>query len=69
LLLVLAHLAGSTTPRAPVRAVRQVISVRDLIMIGGGIFLLVKGDGIHDAIYKRSAEASPTSGRPRASSS
>jgi predicted tellurium resistance membrane protein TerC len=30
----------------------QVISVRDLIMIGGGVFLLVKGTmEIHDAIY------------------
>ena len=42
-------------------AMGKVISLRDLIMIGGGIFLLVKGAmEIHDAIYNE-AQPSPAS--------
>jgi predicted tellurium resistance membrane protein TerC len=53
LLLVLAHLALLDDTHARLFAMfGQIISVRDLIMIGGGIFLLVKGAmEIHDAIY------------------
>lgn len=63
LLLVLAHLAGLDDTHAHLFALfGQVISVRDLIMIGGGIFLLVKGAmEIYDAIYNE-AQASPASG-------
>ncbi len=62
LLLVLAHLARLDDTHAHLFAIfGQVISVRDLIMIGGGIFLLVKGAmEIHDAIYNE-AQPSPAS--------
>ena len=53
LLLVLAHLARMDDRHAPLFHLgEQIISVRDLIMIGGGVFLLVKGAmEIHEAIY------------------
>lgn len=53
LLLVLAHLARMDDTHAPLFHVgHQVISIRDLIMTGGGVFLLVKGAmEIHEAIY------------------
>ncbi len=53
LLLVLAHLARMDDKHLPLFDMfGQVISVRDLIMIGGGVFLLIKGAmEIHDAIY------------------
>jgi predicted tellurium resistance membrane protein TerC len=53
LLLVLAHLARLDDTHAHLFSLfGQIISVRDLIMIGGGIFLLVKGAmEIHDAVY------------------
>jgi predicted tellurium resistance membrane protein TerC len=62
LLLVLAHLARLDDTHARLFAMfGQVISVRDLIMIGGGVFLLVKGAmEIHDAIYNE-PPPSPTS--------
>ena len=53
LLLVLAHLAGMDDKHMRLFTLfQQPISVRDLIMIGGGVFLLVKGSmEIRDAIY------------------
>ncbi|HSN00781.1 MAG TPA: TerC family protein [Rudaea sp.] len=53
LLVVLAHLARMDDTHAPLFQVgHQVISVRDLIMTGGGVFLLVKGAmEIHEAIF------------------
>ncbi|HTI96016.1 MAG TPA: TerC family protein [Rudaea sp.] len=53
LLLVLAHLARMDDTHAPLFHVgQQVISVRDLIMTGGGLFLLVKGAmEIHETIF------------------
>jgi predicted tellurium resistance membrane protein TerC len=67
LLLVLAHFARmDDTHMALFHAFGKIISVRDLVMIGGGVFLLVKGAmEIHDAIFsepqqppsKRSASA------------
>ncbi|MBU6200039.1 MAG: TerC family protein [Xanthomonadaceae bacterium] len=53
LLLVLAHLARMDDTHAPLFHLgAQIISVRDLIMTGGGVFLLVKGSmEIHEAIY------------------
>jgi predicted tellurium resistance membrane protein TerC len=53
LLLVLAHFARMDDTHMQLFSVfGQVISVRDLIMVGGGVFLLVKGTmEIHDAIY------------------
>lgn len=53
LLLVLAHLARMDDTHAPLFHVgNQIISIRDLIMTGGGVFLLVKGSmEIHEAIY------------------
>ncbi|MBS0570310.1 MAG: TerC family protein [Proteobacteria bacterium] len=53
LLLVLAHLARMDDKHAPLFDVAgQIISIRDVIMIGGGLFLLVKGAmEIHEAIY------------------
>lgn len=53
LLLVLAHLARMDDTHAPLFHVgQQIISVRDLIMTGGGVFLLVKGAmEIHETIY------------------
>ncbi|MDR3389458.1 MAG: TerC family protein [Rudaea sp.] len=62
LLLVLAHLARLDDTHARLFMLfGQIISVRDLIMIGGGIFLLVKGAmEIHDAIYSE-PEPPPTS--------
>ncbi|HST27640.1 MAG TPA: TerC family protein [Rudaea sp.] len=53
LLLVLAHLARMDDTHAPLFHVgRQIISVRDLIMTCGGVFLLVKGAmEIHETIY------------------
>jgi predicted tellurium resistance membrane protein TerC len=52
LLIVLAHLARLDDAHTPLFSIfGEVISVRDLILIGGGIFLLVKGAmEIHDAI-------------------
>ncbi len=52
LLLVLAHLARLDDTRAGLfELFGQIISVRDLIMLSGGIFLLIKGAmEIHDAI-------------------
>ena len=53
LLVVLAHLARMDDTHAPLFHVGgQVISIRDLIMTGGGVFLLVKGAmEIHEAIF------------------
>ena len=53
LLVVLAHLARMDDTHSPLFQVGgQVISVRDLIMTGGGVFLLVKGAmEIHEAIF------------------
>ncbi|MHB8447748.1 MAG: TerC family protein [Rudaea sp.] len=53
LLVVLAHLARMDDTHAPLFHLgAQIISVRDLIMTGGGVFLLVKGSmEIHEAIY------------------
>ncbi|HEY7871596.1 MAG TPA: TerC family protein [Rudaea sp.] len=53
LLLVLAHLARMDDTHSPLFHVgSQIISIRDLIMTGGGVFLLVKGAmEIHEAIY------------------
>jgi predicted tellurium resistance membrane protein TerC len=53
LLLVLASLAALDDKHMHLFTLfDQPISVRDLIMIGGGVFLLVKGSmEIHDAIY------------------
>ena len=67
LLLVLAHLARLDDTHAHLFALfGKVISVRDLIMIGGGVFLLVKGAmEIHDAIYN---EPPPSPERASASS-
>jgi predicted tellurium resistance membrane protein TerC len=61
LLVVLAHLARMDDTHAPLFHVGgQVISIRDLIMTGGGVFLLVKGTTeIHDAIYSP-ARPAPT---------
>lgn len=52
LLLVLAHLARMDDTHMPLFSIAgQVISMRDLIMLGGGLFLLVKGAmEIYDAI-------------------
>jgi predicted tellurium resistance membrane protein TerC len=62
LLIVLAQLARLDDAHRPLfNAFGEVISVRDLIMIGGGIFLLVKGTmEIHDAIMT-DPKAPPTS--------
>ncbi|HET8942836.1 MAG TPA: TerC family protein [Rudaea sp.] len=67
LLLVLAHLARMDDTHAKLfSAFGQVISIRDVILIGGGLFLLVKGTmEIHDTIYKE-AEVLPQ-GTPGAS--
>ena len=53
LLLVLAHLARLDDRHAPLFHLgSQIISIRDLIMTGGGLFLLVKGAmEIHETIY------------------
>jgi predicted tellurium resistance membrane protein TerC len=53
LLLVLAHLARlDDTHSRLFELFGQVISIRDLIMIGGGLFLLVKGAlEMYDAVY------------------
>ena len=53
LLLVLAHMARLDDTHLKLFTMfGQIISARDLIMIGGGVFLLVKGTmEIHDAIY------------------
>ncbi|MGH8040677.1 MAG: TerC family protein [Rudaea sp.] len=53
LLVVLAHLARMDDAHSPLFHVAgQTISIRDIIMIGGGVFLLVKGGmEIYDAIY------------------
>jgi predicted tellurium resistance membrane protein TerC len=53
LLLVLAHLAAMDDKRMHLFTLfQQTISVRDLIMIGGGVFLIVKGTmEIYDAVY------------------
>ncbi|HZP64684.1 MAG TPA: TerC family protein, partial [Rudaea sp.] len=53
LLVVLAHLARMDDAHMRLfRLFGEVISIRDLILIGGGIFLLVKGAmEIHEAIY------------------
>ena len=53
LLIVLARLARLDDTHARLFLLfGQIISIRDLIMIGGGVFLLVKGAmEIHDAIY------------------
>jgi len=66
LLLVLAHFARMDDTHMRLFAVfGQTISVRDLIMIGGGVFLLVKGTmEIHDAIYN---EPEPPAARASAS--
>lgn len=52
LLLSLAHLAGMDDRRASLfQLFGEVISIRDLVLIGGGIFLVVKGImEIHDAL-------------------
>ena len=62
LLLVLAHFARlDDTHMALFHAFGKVISVRDLVMIGGGVFLLVKGAmEIHDAIYNEPQQPSGT---------
>lgn len=61
LLLVLAHMARLDDTHLKLFTVfGQIISARDLIMIGGGVFLLVKGTmEIHDAIYSVGESASP----------
>jgi predicted tellurium resistance membrane protein TerC len=61
LLLVLAHLAALDDKHMRLFTLfQQPISIRDLIMIGGGVFLLVKGSmEIHDAIYA-AAQPPPT---------
>jgi len=53
LLLVLAHLAAMDDKHMRLfTLLQQPISIRDLIMIGGGLFLIVKGAmEIYDAIY------------------
>lgn len=53
LLMVLAHLARMDDTHASLfTAFGQIISIRDLILIGGGLFLLVKGTmEIRDTIY------------------
>ena len=53
LLVVLAHLARMDDTHSPLFHVgSQIISVRDLIMTGGGVFLLVKGAmEIYETIY------------------
>src|ERR1041385_4114804 len=53
LLFVLAHLARlDDTHLRLFSAFGKVISLRDLIMIGGGVFLLIKGTmELRDAIY------------------
>jgi predicted tellurium resistance membrane protein TerC len=53
LLVVLAHLARMDDTNSPLFHVGgQIISIRDLIMTGGGVFLLVKGAmEIHETIY------------------
>ena len=53
LLLVLAHMARLDDTHLKLFTIfGQIISARDLIMIGGGVFLLVKGTmEIYDAIY------------------
>jgi predicted tellurium resistance membrane protein TerC len=53
LLLVLAHLAAMDDKHMRLFTLfQQPISMRDLIMIGGGVFLIVKGSmEIHDAVY------------------
>jgi len=58
LLVVLAHLARlDDTHMRLFTLFGQVISVRDLIMIGGGIFLIVKGAmEIYDAIFGETRE-------------
>jgi predicted tellurium resistance membrane protein TerC len=58
LLFVLAHLARlDDTHMRLFTLYHQVISLRDLIMIGGGLFLLIKGAmEIRDAIYAEPSE-------------
>ena len=62
LLLVLAHFARmDDTHMALFHAFGKIISVRDLVMIGGGVFLLVKGAmEIHDTIYSEPQAPSTT---------
>jgi predicted tellurium resistance membrane protein TerC len=62
LLLVLAHFARmDDTHMALFHVFGRIISVRDLVMIGGGVFLLVKGAmEIHDAIYSEPQQPSST---------
>ena len=64
LLLVLAHFARMDDTHMRLFAIfGQTISVRDLIMIGGGVFLLVKGTmEIHDAIYNEPQPPAANSG-------
>jgi predicted tellurium resistance membrane protein TerC len=64
LLLALAHLARLDDTRMKLFTLwGQVISVRDLIMIGGGLFLLVKGAmEIWDAIFAEPEEAHDNTG-------
>jgi predicted tellurium resistance membrane protein TerC len=59
LLLALAHIARLDDTHLKLFTVfGQIISARDLIMIGGGVFLLVKGTmEIHDAIYSAGESA------------
>ncbi len=62
LLVTLAHLARLNDESAGLfKLFGEIISVRDLILIGGGIFLLVKGAmEIHDAIvHKEGLELKP----------
>ena len=61
LLLVLAHLATMDDKHMRLfTLLQQPISMRDLIMIGGGVFLLVKGSmEIYDAIYSVAAPPPP----------
>jgi predicted tellurium resistance membrane protein TerC len=63
LLLVLAHLARlDDTHLKLFTAFGKIISVRDLIMVGGGLFLLVKGAmEIWDAIFAEPEEAQGSS--------
>jgi predicted tellurium resistance membrane protein TerC len=63
LLIVLAHLARlDDTHMRLFTAFGQIISVRDLIMIGGGIFLIVKGAmEIYDAIFGEPQEKTMSS--------
>jgi predicted tellurium resistance membrane protein TerC len=62
LLVVLAHLARLDDTHSRLFSLfGQIISIRDLIMIGGGLFLLVKGAlEMYDAVYDVGAKPPPT---------